>query len=169
MLKRHPVFFMAFKKGHKGFLTKEHYEKMSKDRKGKAPKNIDSIKYFWLGKKRSVEDREKMSKAKIGKPNLALRKDTHKIDESKVWRKRFEYRLWREAVYKRDNFTCHKCKVSGGRLHPHHIRNFAEVIELRFAIDNGITLCIGCHRDFHKRYGKKNNTKEQIKEFLNYV
>lgn len=90
----------------------------------------------------------------------------HKIDESKIWRGRIEYRLWRESVFARDNWTCQKCKEWGGKLHPHHILNFAEWIELRFAIDNGITLCYECHKGFHKKYGKKNNTKEQLYEWI---
>ena len=37
----------------------------------------------------------------------------------------------------------------------------------RFAIDNGITLLEEVHKEFHKIYDKKNNTREQLKEFLN--
>ena len=31
---------------------------------------------------------------------------------------------------------------------------------------NGITLSEKSHKDFHILYGKKNNTEDQIKEFL---
>jgi hypothetical protein len=78
-----------------------------------------------------------------------------------------EWKLWREAVFTRDNWTCQKYGVKGGTLHPHHIKNFSDNKELRFAIDNGITLSKRAHREFHKKYGNINNTREQLIEFLN--
>lgn len=77
-----------------------------------------------------------------------------------------EYILWRKSIFIRDNFTCQTCKQSGGKLVAHHINNFADFPELRLAIDNGVTLCKGCHKRFHKEFGKRNNTKEQIEIFL---
>ena len=57
-----------------------------------------------------------------------------------------EYKLWRDAVYKRDNFTCRFCGKRGGDIEADHIKPFAHYPELRFAIDNGRTLCKECHR-----------------------
>lgn len=79
-----------------------------------------------------------------------------------------EMKFWREGNFARDNYTCQKCKERGGKLRCHHIQNFAQYPELRFAIDNGITFCENCHPEFHRKYGIKNNTKEQLGEFLNY-
>jgi hypothetical protein len=77
-----------------------------------------------------------------------------------------EYHLWSKAVFLRDNFTCQKYGIRGGKLSAHHINNFSSFPELRFAIDNGITFSKKAHDEFHKKYGKNNNTKEQIEEFL---
>ena len=121
------------------------------------------------GKRRcySKETLDKMKMAKIGKygEETGNWKDGITPKNLKI-RASIEYRLWREAVFARDNWTCQKCNKRGScTLHAHHIQNFAEYPELRFAIDNGITFCRECHRGFHKKYGFKNNTKEQLKDF----
>jgi len=77
-----------------------------------------------------------------------------------------EYRLWRKSVFVRDCFTCQKYGTQGGILQAHHINNFADFPELRLAIDNGVTLSDKAHLEFHKLYGKRNNTREQLLEFL---
>jgi hypothetical protein len=56
-----------------------------------------------------------------------------------------EYKLWREAVFIRDNYTCVKCLSRGGKLQADHIKPSAYFPELKFAIDNGQTLCKDCH------------------------
>lgn len=76
------------------------------------------------------------------------------------------YHIWRTEVYGRDYFACQKCIQKGVYLNAHHIKNYSINKELRLDIDNGITFCLCCHKKFHKIYGRKNNTKEQLKEFL---
>jgi 5-methylcytosine-specific restriction endonuclease McrA len=60
-------------------------------------------------------------------------------------RKSTEYKLWRTAVFTRDNWTCIWCGKKG-RVYADHIKPFAEYPALRFAIDNGRTLCLDCHK-----------------------
>jgi len=82
-----------------------------------------------------------------------------------------KYHKWRDGIYKRDNYTCKKCgDKKGGNLEAHHILNFSDHIDIRYDLDNGITLCKDCHskgdKSFHSIYGTHNNTKEQLEEFL---
>ena len=78
-----------------------------------------------------------------------------------------EYKLWQDSVKNRDGNYCQKCGENRVKyLMAHHILNFSSHIELRLAIDNGITFCRTCHKAFHLRYNVRNNTKEQLMEFL---
>ena len=61
-------------------------------------------------------------------------------------RHKIEYKLWREAVFARDNWTCQECGKRGGTLHAHHIKSFINYSKLRLNIENGVTLCFGCHK-----------------------
>lgn len=111
----------------------------------------------------TIETRKKISKALTGKNNGNYKGGITPFN--KIDRRGIEMKLWREAVYERDNWICQKCKIRGLKLRSHHIQNFAQFPELRFAIDNGITFCEKCHQKFHKIYGIKNNNKEQVIEF----
>lgn len=152
--------------------------------KGKRGVQIDSEetrqkkRSALLGKKRppfSEEWKEKISASKKGKPNFSRRGAGNPCwkggttPEEKRIRRSLEARLWREAVFARDNFTCQKCKERGGSLRAHHILNWARNPEVRFAIDNGITLCNPCHILFHHVHGKRDNNRGQLVEFLGGV
>lgn len=77
------------------------------------------------------------------------------------------YKEWRIAVYERDKYTCQCCGDNKGHnLQAHHILNHSEYKDLRLDLDNGITLCDTCHVDFHNLYGYKNNSYEQLEEYI---
>lgn len=79
-------------------------------------------------------------------PNNPNWKD-NKVDRR--YRDMIEWRVWRTAVFERDNYICVKCK-NGGRLEPHHLKSVQVHPELVYKVDNGITLCYNCHRELHK-------------------
>lgn len=116
------------------------------------------------GQKYTEELRKKRSAAYKGKKSHFWKGGVTPVNQ--IIRTSIEFRLWREAVFARDNWTCQKTSERGGKLHPHHVQNFADYPELRFEIDNGVTLSGVAHRKFHKEYGIKNNTREQLEEFL---
>ncbi len=64
---------------------------------------------------------------------------------------RVEYKSWRKAVFKRDDYTCQRCYIRGGKLHAHHIESWASHVDLRYSTDNGLTLCVPCHRIGHRK------------------
>lgn len=65
-----------------------------------------------------------------------------------------EYKQWRLSVFQRDNYTCQNCGATDKKLNAHHIKRFAKDAANRFNIANGITLCVDCHRELHKREGR---------------
>ena len=74
-------------------------------------------------------------------------------------RRNGQYKTWRTEVFQRDDYTCKGCGQKGGYLTAHHIKSFARYPDLRYDIDNGITLCEPCHSatDNYKGRGIKNN------------
>lgn len=81
----------------------------------------------------------------------------YRSHQNRIARNSPEYKAWRAAVFARDNYTCQDCGTRNqpglGRaiqLHPHHIQSFAERPELRYAVENGVTLCAACHRKNHQ-------------------
>jgi len=142
--------YAKLKKGLK--MSDDSKMKMSISAKGKRLTEDTKKKIAVAVKKRmsSVEVRLGLSEKLKGERNHnwkgGITSENHKIRES------IEYRLWREAVFARDNFTCQECRVRGCKLEAHHIKHFAFFPELRMAIDNGFTLCKGCHKNKHKKH-----------------
>lgn len=132
---------MKFQKGHRinnGRVRSEEYKKkMSEAKKGvKRPEGF-SARMSKLFKSKGISKGSSNPNWKGGITPI-----------NKKLRNSEEYKLWRKAVFERDKYICVWCKVSGAKayLHADHIKPFAFYPELRFAIDNGRTLCKSCHR-----------------------
>lgn len=108
---------------------------MSKITKEQFANGRESNRY-WLGKERPEIRGEKHPNWKGG----------HVKHPDKRIRKSNEYKEWRMAVYKRDNYTCQVCGKVGVELVADHIKPFSVFPELRFDVNNGRTLCVNCHK-----------------------
>jgi predicted HNH restriction endonuclease len=178
---------IPWNKGRTGIYTIEQRKKISDTLKAKGirPPSQKGVKAsiktrrklskFQKGRKRSLQNRINSS---IG-AKRRVRNGNHNFwrggitPDNKTARNSFRYRIWREAVMKRDNYTCSICDIKNTKglgktiyLNAHHIENFSNIKEKRYELDNGITMCNTCHKLFHIRYGKNNNTINQLISFI---
>jgi len=130
----------CYRKSRKGWQpSDETRQKLCESRKGKRP---------GLGLKPSPEHRKKLSEALKGSKSYLWKGGVNPEHDS--IRKSVEYKIWREQVYKRDNYTCQRCGSKNGNgkaitLNAHHVQLFSKEPEQRFEVENGVTLCRDCH------------------------
>ena len=113
----------------------------------------EKISQAITGKKRSIDFKMKCQVSKLGNKNPAWKGGVSDINH--LIRTSAEYKLWRISVFERDHYCCIWCGQKGGWnkkekrqiiLNADHIKPFSLFPELRFAIDNGRTLGIDCHK-----------------------
>lgn len=125
-------------KNHPSFgkhLSVKTRKKISRANKGQIP---------WIsGRHHSEETKEKIRNAQKGEKSVQWKGGISRVYKTGYYSK--PYREWRKNVFERDDYTCQDCKKRGGELNAHHIKSFAEFPELRFNLDNGLTLCFDCH------------------------
>lgn len=118
---------------------------------------VENLGRGMLGRKHTLETKQKMSLRAMGNPGCKGEKSHFWkggiTSENQLIRSSAEFAFWRKSVFERDGWTCQECKEWGGRLHSHHIKPFASYPNLRFDVDNGETLCKKCHRARHRRVG----------------
>ena len=131
------IGYAPWNKGKNGYTHKPHTEEAKRKMSLAA---IGNKKF--LGKTHTPEVRKRMSESKKGQNNPCWKGGI--TPQNKLIRSSVEYRLWRESVLQRDGYNCIWCG-SNKNLHADHIKSFADYPELRFAIDNGRTLCEPCH------------------------
>ena len=135
---------LGFQKGNKvnlgvikGPHSEERKRKISEGNKGKIFSQLTRTRI-------SIASKYKPKPERRGKNHWNWKGGIKPLNE--IIRHSIEYRLWRESVFARDNWTCRFCGQRGEKLVADHIKQFAFYPELRFAIDNGRTLCQECHK-----------------------
>ncbi len=76
------------------------------------------------------------------KGGIGAQKHEHKRMHTKA-------KEWRESIFEKDGYACVVCEKSKPRIHAHHIFGWAKFPELRYDIDNGMTMCVKHHQMFH--------------------
>ena len=74
-------------------------------------------------------------------------------------------RVWKRLCLERDNEECQVCS-SDIDLRIHHLNSFTRFPKLQFNLDNGVTMCEDCHREFHSIYGIRKFTEEDYYKFM---
>lgn len=153
--------------------TEEAKRKMRAAHKGSVQSEETKRKISETLKRRVLtkEHKEKIRQSMIGRDADWMKKEkNHKwkggvTSEVRLIRRSGEYKRWRIAVFERDSYTCKKCKGIGGDLNAHHVENFADYPHIRLDLDNGVTLCVDCHKEFHNIYGDRGTNSSQWKEY----
>jgi len=151
---------------------KKSSDEIAKERGCSKGSVLDYLKKYGI-KRRTVYDYiPKLRKAFLRENNPLWKDGKTKVD--KLLRECAKYEFWRQSVFEKDNFTCQKCGQKGGDLVAHHKKPFSKLLdEVKknlplfglyegaliytplWDVDNGITLCLKCHKKIHKIGGKK--------------
>lgn len=109
---------------------------------------------LYKGFKSTQETRDKISKNRSGikrKPE-SIEKFRKTVSGRGKTRKSIRGLEWTNGVKARDGFKCMHCGCDDvGRLQAHHIVPWEQNVELRFVLENGITLCRSCHTKEERR------------------
>ena len=160
---------------------------MSDDTRDKMSKSKKGITTWNKGLTLSDEYKNKISKSKMGnipynkgiempleqKIKLSCTNRSINIEDFKDFstpinrkeRNQFSDSGLREQCFLNADYTCDITKEKGVELNAHHLESWHSNEELRYDINNLVCISKEMHDEFHKIYGRKNNTKEQYEEF----
>lgn len=86
---------------------------------------------------------------------------------------------WTKSILLRDEFKCQSCGRGSNKLNVHHLAPFRSIVRRNnitssteaqlcdelWNLDNGVTMCKTCHRQFHNTYGIYKFTPEDFLKF----
>jgi hypothetical protein len=178
-----------FKIGHKTNIgrkcsneTKEKIRIANSKPKIKKICNCGKILYVWPCKENRTRfcSKECLYRDRAGKPSWNKGLKGYRLGEKHPWMPRGEdhwswkggisknvhsiteprYKEWRMRVFIRDGFKCrmanNDCRDG---IQAHHILKWSEYVELRYEINNGITLC-------HAHHPRKRAEEKRLIPFL---
>lgn len=115
----------------------------------------------FYNKTHSLETRKKLS-AHFQGVDIEEWEDFSNDEHKRAWKSKRAKR-WSQDIFKRDNYTCGLCGKRGGDLEAHHIIRRADAPDLTYNLNNGITLCVPCHKE---TFGKEANYAEGLRAMV---
>lgn len=163
-----------FQKGHKvPEEWKKSYSEKNKLYKHteEARKKISEANLKRVYTKRKVEIvKEKKPKYTFPKGIIPWNKGKYKENYieseyrqlNKKLRRTKQWTHWRTQVFQRDGYMCQECGKKNTYLHPHHIVSVKQCVEIKniplvYDVNNGLTLCVPCHKLKHKKITERND------------
>lgn len=149
------------RKGKKFIFSETHRQNLSDANKGQVSW-IKGRKQSLEHIKNRVENRIKngnYSHQPCGEDHYLWKRDRNSL---KKYNRHGDsaYREWRIQVYRRDNFKCKiRNKDCSGRIEAHHILPWSNFLELRYEVNNGITLC-------HFHHPRKRNEEKRLSPYF---
>ena len=141
-----------FSEEHRKNLSISHLGQKAWNKGKKLSKEqINKIRISRLGTKNPWSEEAKLNFRKLmcGSNNpkwVSDRSKLQKYNDNDKDRRSSSYNFWRKQVWERDQWICKlKSKECSGRLETHHILCWKEYPELRYDVNNGITLCHAHH------------------------
>lgn len=132
---------------------------------------ICSVSFWVKNKSEKTKTCEKRACKSEIKARWQLGEKSHKwrgglTGRTQLLRNSRHYKLWRTAVFERDDYTCQLCGERGGALTADHIKPWALYPALRFDVLNGRTLCRKCHKNVDTTgYKTWRKIREEEKEY----
>lgn len=147
------VHFPVWNKGK----TKEELSQLSNSgaKIGNTPYN----------KNKHMKLQQKIKLSCINRSINILDFDDFTMKQSKRERCKFDNSGLKNKCFQLANFKCDITGKFGGKLNAHHLNGWNKFIDQRFELDNLVCLSEEIHKEFHIKYGCKNNTLEQYQEF----
>lgn len=139
-------------------------------KKGSKPYNTGKTFSGNSGHKHTEEWKARMSKIMNGREVPKLKGENHPRwikDRSKLCkiskqgeRRTTAYFYWRKEVWSRDGWKCRMDdKNCNGRIEAHHILGFTDYPDLRYKVNNGITLC-------HFHHPRKKSEEKRLSPYF---
>lgn len=133
-----------------------------------------SQNYFYCSKKCMKEHKSTFTQDKAYNWKGGINKLQNSI------RKLTDSKDWTKSIFERDYYTCQRCMKGNNQLEAHHLIGVSQLIKMNkiktvneakqcnmlWDLNNGVTMCKKCHREFHNLFGVYKFTPQDYYKFI---